>query len=254
MSLAARQFEFRARRIAWPVRWRDGLGLVAGATVIPHYDAFPEAMAAMLVLQSPRGMTTLGIDGETALVGRDRSWQVQGRGRVTVWTGRRRERFRRGEVLRFGQVVHREKEDAMAQATYSVTIRRPVDAVFAYVADGEKCPEWRPGVIDIKRASGDGVGTRYTQGVRGPMGRRIAADYEVTVYEPDRRLEFQTVTGPARPHGRYDFEAVDGGTRLTFSLDASLTGLRKLLMGSAVQKTMDSEVKTLDNLRQVLEA
>lgn len=142
----------------------------------------------------------------------------------------------------------------MPQATYSVTIRRPVDDVFAFVADGEKCPQWRPGVLDIKRVSGDGLGTRYAQGVRGPMGRRIAADYETTVFEPNRRLEFQTVTGPARPHGRYDFDAADGGTNLTFSLDAQLSGLRKVLMGGAVQRTMDSEVRTLDNLKRVLEA
>lgn len=66
-------------------------------------------------------------------------------------------------------------------------------------------------------------------------------------------MEFQTVSGPVRPHGRYDFEAVDGGTRVTFSLDATLTGLRKFLMGSMVQTTMDAEVKTLDNLKRVLE-
>lgn len=141
----------------------------------------------------------------------------------------------------------------MAQATYSLVIQRPVDAVFAFVADGESCPQWRPGVVDVHRVAGDGVGTRYAQGVKGPMGRRISADYEITVFEPNQRLEFQTVTGPARPHGRYDFEAVDGGTRLTFSLDAQLTGLRKLLMGGAVQRTMDSEVRTLDNLKGVLE-
>jgi carbon monoxide dehydrogenase subunit G len=141
----------------------------------------------------------------------------------------------------------------MPSATYSVTINRPASEVFAFVADGEKCPQWRPGVLDIKRLSGEGVGTKYSQGVKGPMGRRIAADYEVTVFEPDRRLEFQTLTGPARPHGRYDLEPVDGGSRLTFSLDAQLTGLSKLLMGSAVQKTMDNEVRTLDNLKRVLE-
>jgi cyanophycinase-like exopeptidase len=45
-------------------------------------------------------LTTLGIDEETALVGRDGSWQVQGRGRVTVWRGRHRTRYRRGEVFR----------------------------------------------------------------------------------------------------------------------------------------------------------
>lgn len=142
----------------------------------------------------------------------------------------------------------------MPSAKYAVTINRPPSDVFAFVADGEKCPQWRPGVLDIKRVSGDGAGTRYSQGVKGPMGRRIAADYEVTVFEPDRRLEFQTTTGPARPHGRYDLEPVDGGTRLTFSLDAQLTGVSKLLMGSAVQKTMDSEVRALDNLKRVLEA
>ncbi|MDQ6683039.1 MAG: SRPBCC family protein [Chloroflexota bacterium] len=141
----------------------------------------------------------------------------------------------------------------MPHATYSVTIQRPVDAVFAFVADGENCPQWRPGVVDIRRVAGDGVGTRYAQGVKGPMGRRISADYEITVFEPNQRLEFQTVTGPARPHGRYDFEAVEGGTRLTFSLDAQLSGLRKLLMGAAVQRTMDSEVRTLDNLKAILE-
>ena len=145
----------------------------------------------------------------------------------------------------------------MPQATYSVTINRPVRDVFAYVADGEKCKEWRPGVLDIVRATGamdGGVGTRYLQGVKGPMGRRIRADYEISVFEPDRRIEFQTVAGPARPHGRYDLAATaDGGTQLSFSLDAELSGLRKLLMAGAVQKTMDAEVRTLDNLKRNLE-
>lgn len=142
----------------------------------------------------------------------------------------------------------------MPQASYSVVIGRPIDGVFSFIADGERCTEWRPGVLDIKRASGDGVGARYTQGAKGPMGRRVAADYEVTVFEPPRRLEFQAVTGPARPHGRYDLEPVDGGTRLTFSLDATLGGLQRLLMGSMVQRTMDSEVRTLDNVKRILEA
>lgn len=100
MILAGRHWDFRRRRLFWPVRWRDGLDLVPGAAVIPHYDAFPEPVSAMLVLQAPRGVTTLGIDEDTALVGRDGSWQVQGRGRVTVWRGRHRERFRAGDVFR----------------------------------------------------------------------------------------------------------------------------------------------------------
>jgi cyanophycinase len=100
MTLAARHFDFRMRRLLWPLRWRNSFDLVPAATVIPHYDAWPEPLSAMFVLQAPRHFVTLGIDEDTAAVGLDGSWQVQGAGRVTVWHGRRRERFRRGDVFR----------------------------------------------------------------------------------------------------------------------------------------------------------
>lgn len=142
----------------------------------------------------------------------------------------------------------------MPNAKQTVTIARPVESVFAFVADGEKGLQWRSDQIEVKRVSGSGVGTRYAQTIPGPMGRRIAADYEITVFEPNRRIEFQTLAGPVRPHGRYDFEAVDGGTRLTFSLDAELGGIQRLLMGGMVQKTMVAEVGALERLKRVLES
>ena len=71
-----------------------GLGFAPGASVVPHYDAWPEPMSALIALQAPRGSVVLGIDEETAVVGRDGAWQVHGRGRVTVWRGRQRERYR----------------------------------------------------------------------------------------------------------------------------------------------------------------
>src|SRR5262245_21933381 len=43
MMLAARHFDFRARRLFWPLRWLDGLDVVPMTTVIPHYDFWPEA-------------------------------------------------------------------------------------------------------------------------------------------------------------------------------------------------------------------
>lgn len=100
MALAGRSFEFRMRRMPWPLRWRAGLGMVDGVAVVPHYDAWPEPFCALIVLQAPRGGVVLGIDEETAAVGRDGSWQVHGRARVTVWRGRHRERFRDGDVFR----------------------------------------------------------------------------------------------------------------------------------------------------------
>ena len=93
-------FDFRVRSVPWPLRWRPGLGCAPGAAVLPRYDAWPEPICALVALQAPHGSVILGIDGETALVGRDGTWQVHGRSRVTVWSGRRRDRYRAGEIVR----------------------------------------------------------------------------------------------------------------------------------------------------------
>lgn len=142
----------------------------------------------------------------------------------------------------------------MPAASSSITIKRSPSGVFDFVADGTTATKWRPGVLDIALASGSGVGSRYTQGVKGPGGRRVAADYEITDYEPGQRLAFRAVAGPVRPTGEYRFEAVPDGTRVTFSLSAELGLVKRLLMGRAVQRSMDAEVASLTRLKQVLEA
>jgi cyanophycinase len=105
MAIVGRLMDFRIVPrlrvpVPFPVRWRDGLGLVPDVAVVPHYDAFPEPLSAAFALQAPRGGVVLGIDEETAVVGRSGVWQVFGKGRVTVWRGRHRERFRKGEAFR----------------------------------------------------------------------------------------------------------------------------------------------------------
>ena len=142
----------------------------------------------------------------------------------------------------------------MPSAQHSVSIRRPVGEVFAFVADGENARRWRPGVLDVSHQSGEGLGAIYRQGVKGPGGRRIAADYEVTAFEPDRRIAFRAIAGPVRPTGEYRFAAEGDGATVSFALDATLTGWKRLLMGRAVQSTMDSEVRNLDTLKSILEA
>lgn len=100
MVLAGYTFDPRVRMLPWPLRWERGLGLATGLSVVPHYDAWPEPLSALIALQAPRSSAVLGIDEQTAVVGRDGSWQVHGAGRVTVWRGRHRERFRAGEIFR----------------------------------------------------------------------------------------------------------------------------------------------------------
>jgi cyanophycinase len=100
MALASHAFDFRVRLVPFPLRWASGLGFARGVSVVPHYDAWPEPFSALIAFQAPREAIVLGIDEDTAVVGHDGGWQVHGASRVTVWRGRRRERFRAGEVFR----------------------------------------------------------------------------------------------------------------------------------------------------------
>jgi len=105
MAIASRSMDFRALPllhipIPFPVKWVAGLALADGLAVIPHYNAWPESLLALLVLQGPRKVAILGIDEDTAAVGRNGVWQVHGKGRVTVWRGRHRERLRAGDAFR----------------------------------------------------------------------------------------------------------------------------------------------------------
>ena len=135
----------------------------------------------------------------------------------------------------------------MPHAEHSVTVERPIDEVFAFLADGENDPRWRSGVLDIERVAGEGVGARYRQRVKGPMGRRVAADYEVTEFVPPRVLAFRATAGPVRPEGRYQLEPAGDGTRVRFALECTPTGFARL-MTPMVARTMRTEVQAIDRL------
>jgi hypothetical protein len=56
-----------------------------------------------------------------------------------------------------------------------------------------------------------------------------------------------------RPEGSNRFEDADGGTRVTFSLNADVSG-PKVLMAPMVAKAMRNEVGALESLKRVLES
>ena len=141
----------------------------------------------------------------------------------------------------------------VARAERTISIRRPVEQVFRFLADGRTATQWRSAVIDVSKTSGEGVGSVYRQVVRGPGGRAVDADYEITALEPDRRIAFRTVAGPVRPQGEFALEPMGDATILTFTLDARLSGWKRILLGRLVQSTMDAEMRALDQLQEVLE-
>ena len=140
----------------------------------------------------------------------------------------------------------------MPEESNTITIARPVGDVFAFLADAENDKKWRPGVVEIARTGGQGVGTTPRPGrqrARGTKGRCRYRDHRVLARRAHRLSDHQ---GPVRPTGSYDLRASEGGTELTFRLAAELGGL-KMLMSPVVSRTMKSEVGALGELKRVLE-
>jgi uncharacterized membrane protein len=141
----------------------------------------------------------------------------------------------------------------MASAEGSITINRPVQDVFAFVANKENDPRWSPSIVEVQRVSGDGtVGSKYRQVIKVPGRGQVPTEVEVTSYDPGRRYAFHGTEGPVKPEGSFDFADEGGATRVTFKLDAQLSGPAKL-MGPMIGKGMKSEVEALDRLKQILE-
>ena len=143
----------------------------------------------------------------------------------------------------------------MAHAEGNVTINRPVADVFAFILDGTKNPLWRPAVSDIERVAGkpDGVGAVFKQGVKGPGGRHIDADYEIIELKPNETIKFQVIAGPARPTGTYEFKSLGDSTSVKFTLHYDGKGLMGWLMDGMINRTMQGEVAMLSNLKTYLE-
>ena len=85
--------------VPWIDRWQPSFGLVPNAIIMPHYDEFPEVVVKLLFGRRPPGSYLIGVDGHTALVGVDRTWQVMGAGRVTVRHGKDTKRYTTGQTV-----------------------------------------------------------------------------------------------------------------------------------------------------------
>ena len=141
----------------------------------------------------------------------------------------------------------------MPEAQRTIVINRPADQVFAFFTDHGNDPKWRPAVKEIAAQRPTGVGSTIHQTVKGPGGRGIRSDIEVTAYEPSSRYAFKVTAGPVRPVGEFRFAPSGSGTEVTLSLSAELSGIKKILLAKPMQNSMNSEVAALDGAKAVIE-
>jgi len=142
-------------------------------------------------------------------------------------------------------------------------IKAPAAAIFAVVADASRHPEIDGSGTVVKAK--EGAPHRLTLGSTFGMSMKMGVPYSmantVIEFEPDRRIAWQTVLSGPLGHfiggriWRYQFEDVDGGTKVTETWDISQDKQRVFLKhGKVGQQTAASMSKTLDRLAEITES
>ncbi|MFI6103773.1 SRPBCC family protein [Streptomyces sp. NPDC051310] len=88
-----------------------------------------------------------------------------------------------------------------------IVIDAPADEVAAYAADPSNAPEWYVNIVSVawRTPSVVEVGARADFVARF-LGRRLVYTYEITAYEPGRRLAMRATGGPYPMETTYTWE------------------------------------------------
>lgn len=118
----------------------------------------------------------------------------------------------------------------MPKYEVSIVIRRPVEDVFAFVENPKNDPIWRHSMVeaevetkrDAKDDPADELGGEIGVGATGRevherLGRKNEGTWEITEYEPNRKVAYKSTSGPVEYDGVWTYETVDGGTKLSFA-------------------------------------
>src|SRR5437764_13661013 len=82
----------------------------------------------------------------------------------------------------------------MTKIERTLTIHRPVAEVFAYICEVEHGPSYISGQREAHKTSTGPMGIGTTFATSGRFLRR-GAMFEITEYEPDRRLAWRAMSG-----------------------------------------------------------
>ena len=115
----------------------------------------------------------------------------------------------------------------MAYYRARLDVRRPIDEVFAYLADFSNTEEWDPGVVSAKKYGGGTVttGTRFKV-VSKFLGQELPLDYQIVQYDPPSRVVLEAENENLRSVDTITFEKTARGTRLTYEANLTLKGIR----------------------------
>ncbi len=138
----------------------------------------------------------------------------------------------------------------MVNYSDDITVDRPANDVFSFVADITRHPSWMGGTGAAAMTDGPvQAGYRYRyQSEEGEL------ELEVTDFQPGRSFSARTVSGPFRWAGTFEVEPDgDRRSRVRSSGSVRLTGIRRILepfMGGEVRRREHEELVRLKALAE----
>jgi uncharacterized protein YndB with AHSA1/START domain len=143
----------------------------------------------------------------------------------------------------------------MARFDVGVTIKRPVEDVFAVLSDFSNGSKWASGAVEPAKKTSDGpigVGTTW-HGVGKVAGRRFDTDITLTEFEANRKVTIK-FTKPFPTTTTVTFESVAGGTRVSQTVESEPGGFFKMAESLLVTIARRQFQNDLDNLGDLMEA
>lgn len=143
----------------------------------------------------------------------------------------------------------------MSGVTRSITIRRPIEDVFAVVTNVENTGTWFPGDVVEHWTSPPPHGVGSTRrAVVTMLGRRSENDAVVLEYVPPYRAVIRGTSPNAPFLGTLTFAADGDGTRVEVTLEAALRGLMRIAGPLFMVWYGRAWARGLATLKQMMEA
>ena len=110
-----------------------------------------------------------------------------------------------------------------------VTVEKPLEKVFAYLADFTTTTEWDPGTVRTVRTSGDGeFGTEY-QNTSTFAGRQTELTYVVVDLVPNRHISLRAENKTVIANDTMTFRESGGNTEVTYTADFTFKGITRFV-------------------------
>ena len=128
-------------------------------------------------------------------------------------------------------------------------IYRPVKQVFDFLSTPENDVQWQYGTLASARLS-EGAGSRGTffRTIGHLMGRRNLSTFEITEFEPNKKYEFKSRSGPVHSTTAYTLENVGGRTRINISIQVcapNFLHITEKLLWKTMKMQLEEDVAAL---------